>query len=754
MSRASQFYQIKGTLAAGVPSYVVRAADEELYQQVRAGKFCYVLTARQMGKSSLMIRTAERVRADGTQEAIVDLTGIGGDEQSVTAAEWYYGFAYAVAESLGLGDDLDAWWDTRARLPALQRLVRFFREFVLTKTEGRVVIFVDEIDTTLNLSFAADFFAAIRACFNARAEDPEFRRLTFVLLGVATPNDLIAEPKRTPFNIGTRVDLADFKHDQAAPLAEGLGSQSAGRQEALDRILFWTDGHPCLTQKVCLLAAESSGDGISPADIDRIVESQFLAPGADRKDDNLLFVRNRLAARGTLTQRLLRLYRRVLRGDRVDDVPTSAIHNELKLAGLVKARDDGTLIVRNAIYKRVFGESWIKEVWPPPNNWKRATGPVFFLLLVSPVLWYEVVYPRPFIDTLSKANGEEANLAHHTYERFAWIPFHSEQAKRLWGEYNLRRARWAIDLDEQSNRHQDAYRAAGSAHVESSRFPAFRSEADELVGKFYERRAIRAAFAEQRDEAILWRLKALTVLPGRTELRRAVNQLVDPDYTRLVRTIRTGTPPPNPYGDGASLLSGSARLSQDARLLAAVARDGIVRVWNLDGADARPLVLPGRVPAVRALAISPDAKYLVAGQFSDAALLWRLVQPTADPDVLKGGVGLITGMVFSFDGRHLVTAGMGAAELWRLDQPSERPTVFSGHDGVVTCLAFSRDGSRVAIVGSTNEGPATLFTPRLWRTENPSADPVVFRQQNADIEAIAFSPDASRLAGGCEDGNV
>jgi hypothetical protein len=100
MSPASQFYQVEGTLAPDVPSYVQRAADVELYQQVRAGKFCYVLTTRQMGKSSLMIRTAERLRAEGTQVATVDLTGIGGDEESVSADQWYYGIADAAVESL------------------------------------------------------------------------------------------------------------------------------------------------------------------------------------------------------------------------------------------------------------------------------------------------------------------------------------------------------------------------------------------------------------------------------------------------------------------------------------------------------------------------------------------------------------------------------------------------------------------------------------------------------------------------------
>jgi len=745
MSRANQFYQIKGTLATDIPSYVVRAADEELYQQVQGGNYCYVLTTRQMGKSSLMMRTAERLRAEGAQVAIVDLTGIGGDEQSVTANEWYYGFAYTVNESLGLHEDLDAWWERRARLPALQRLVRFFREFVLAKTEGRFVIFVDEIDTTLNLSFAADFFAAIRACFNARAEDAEFRRLTFVLLGVATPNDLIADPKRTPFNIGTRVDLADFTRDQAFPLAEGLGSQSAGRQEALDRILFWTDGHPYLTQKVCLLAAELSRDGISPADVDRIVESEFFGAGADRRDDNLSFVRNRLAGRGALTQRLLRLYRRVLRGDRVKDVPTSVIQNELKLTGLVKARDDGTLTVRNAIYQKVFGESWIKEVWPAANNWKRATGAACLLLLLSAFLGYEAVYPWQLIDTLKRANGEEANLARVAYKRLGRVPFRGGQATRLWDDYNLRRARWAIDLDQQANRHQDAYRAAESAHVESSRSPDFRRESGAVFSEFFERRAIRAAFAEQRDESILWWLKALTVLPGRPELRRAVSQLVDPEYKRLVRTIRTGTlTRPNPYSTDPTF----AQLSQDGRLVVTLAEDGIVRVWNLDGEVAIPVVLRRRVSRVSALAIRPDGKLLVVGQDNGAALLWRLDQPTAEPEELKSNKGQIARLVFGPDDKHLVITyfASGAALLWRADRPSEHPTELRGTYGSNTAVAFSRDGAQIMIVGNTSfDSGQALGTPRIWRIDKPGSDPVVFRPQKGGVDAVAFSPDGAQF---------
>jgi len=118
-------------------------------------------------------------------------------------------------------------------------------------------IFVDEIDVVRSLPFSADeFFAAIRQFYVGRATDPDLNRLTFCLLGTATPADLIQDTRTSPFNIGKRVEVLDFTPDEAAPLAEGLHDAEQGKS-LLERILYWTGGHPYLTQRLCRSVAEA-----------------------------------------------------------------------------------------------------------------------------------------------------------------------------------------------------------------------------------------------------------------------------------------------------------------------------------------------------------------------------------------------------------------------------------------------------------------------------------------------------------------
>src|SRR5438094_3196507 len=101
---ATSFYVTGGTLRCDTPSYVERQADTDLYEGLLRGEFCYVLTSRQMGKSSLMNRTAARLRSEGIHVAVLDLTAIG---QNLSPEQWYGGLLRRLGRQLDPSGDLE-----------------------------------------------------------------------------------------------------------------------------------------------------------------------------------------------------------------------------------------------------------------------------------------------------------------------------------------------------------------------------------------------------------------------------------------------------------------------------------------------------------------------------------------------------------------------------------------------------------------------------------------------------------------------
>lgn len=354
----SDFFVAGGTLPPNVRSYVKRPADDELFDLARNGQFCYVLTTRQMGKSSLMIRTARRLQAEGVQTAIIDLTEMGTSEPDT----WYLDLITELADEFDLSAEPERWWQERSSLGYVRRFTNFLRDVVLNEIAERIVIFIDEIDTTLRFPFSDDFFAAIRATYNARASDPAFARLSFILIGVASPSDLIKDHSRTPFNIGQGIKLVDFTLDNAGILQERLENLYPGQGEAIfNRVHYWSGGHPYLTQKVCQAIAQSDEANWPDQQIDRLVERLFLTDEA-RKETNLQFVQDSLDEHPQ-KRNLLNLYRQIYQGDEIVEDERSTLQNQLKLIGLVRV-EDGRLKVRSEIYRRVFNLDWLNANMP------------------------------------------------------------------------------------------------------------------------------------------------------------------------------------------------------------------------------------------------------------------------------------------------------------------------------------------------------------------------------------------------------
>ncbi|WP_088892455.1 AAA-like domain-containing protein [Leptolyngbya ohadii] len=358
-------YQVGGSLPADASSYVTRQADGKFYQKLIEGEFCYVLNSRQMGKSSLRVRAEERLRAEGVACATIDITSIG--TAGITPEQWYFGVIELLVNSFSLYDCFDSyeWWEENKLLSPVQKFSKFLKQILLQQVTQSIVIFVDEIDSVLSLPFNIDdFFAVIRDCYNNRADQPEFRRLTFALIGVATPSDLIRDKRRTPFNIGQAIELTGFSVQEAKPLLPGLASRAENPPALLCEIIHWTGGQPFLTQKVCQLVmkfASPIAAGTESESIANLLQSEVIDRWeAQDEPEHLKTIRNRILQSSTQrTGRLLGLYQQVLQqgGITADDTPEQM---ELRLSGLV-VRREGKLQVYNPIYAAVFNLAWVSQ---------------------------------------------------------------------------------------------------------------------------------------------------------------------------------------------------------------------------------------------------------------------------------------------------------------------------------------------------------------------------------------------------------
>ncbi|MBP5974280.1 AAA-like domain-containing protein [Brasilonema sp. CT11] len=354
-------YIFSGSLPGNASTYVTREADNELFDALQKGKFCYVLNSRQSGKSSLRVRTMSRLSEAGVECASIDLSSV--SIQTATQENWYADLIVKLIDSFDLDVNFKEWWLENQLNSSLLRFGNFLEKKLLAEIQENIVIFIDEIDSVLSLKFPTDdFFAFIRACYNLRPDNPEYNRLSFCLLGVASPSNLIEDKQRTPFNIGKAISLTGFRLHEVEPLKKGLQGKFSDPQAVMKEILDWTGGQPFLTQKLCQFMVEESFQD-NPRSVEQVVKSRIIENWESQDEpEHLRTIRARILRDEQRAGYLLELYQQIRLTEEESEITADDTleQSELQLSGLV-VRQHNKLRVYNPIYQEIFDVNWIEN---------------------------------------------------------------------------------------------------------------------------------------------------------------------------------------------------------------------------------------------------------------------------------------------------------------------------------------------------------------------------------------------------------
>ncbi|MEO1184567.1 MAG: AAA-like domain-containing protein, partial [Cyanobacteria bacterium J06636_27] len=693
----------------------------------------------------------------------IDITEIG--TQEITIKSWYGGLIRSLAKSFNLSAEFNprTWFREREYLPPIQLFTEFIEQVLLVKKSSQMVIFLDEIDSLLNVSFKNDFFAAIRAYFNKGAENIEYKRLAFALLGVATPSDLINEKDRTSFNVGQAIELTGFQLEEAQPLMQGL--EKIGNPQALmESVLGWTGGQPFLTQKVCklLLAAENKVvPGKEAAYLENLVREKIIDNWeAQDEPEHLRTIRNRILQSGEKrTGILLGLYQQIVSQGEID-ANNSAEHMELRLTRLVVKRD-GKLRVYNHIYQLVFNEKWVEtelnklrpyaetfQAWLD-SGCKDESRLLRGQALMGALKWQ--------IDkSLSSQDNDFISASQEREKRELEEKLEVQRTKSQLEQEKLEAERTKSQLEQQKQKLQiqkqktrfalaagliififagiagfqwkeaDKGQIQALATSSSAKLTSNKYSFNALIDALKASKKLRTSFWLKNDNNL--KTQVMEALSNAVYLVREKNRLEG--HKSFIRKVT---------------------FSPNGNTIATASHDKTVEFWNLNGQKSKILkTLKGHREAIVDVTFSPNNKYIATASQDGTAIIWNLQgKSIATLNHNKVDTLYTLKVIFSPDNKIIATTGSdGQIKLWDIagnpiKQWEHRQD--SKKNKKVLSIKFSPDGKLIATGGAD----ANI---RLWDKNGQLIHS--FSGHTNWIRGLAFSPDSRILASTSADSKV
>jgi class 3 adenylate cyclase len=326
----------EGTMDPQSAFYVVRQSDSIASETIkRQGVTITIKGPRQMGKSSLLIRTIESAREMNKRIAFLDFQLF--DKAALIDADLFFRqFCAWLTDELEMEDRVAEYWNMP--LGNSQRCTRYFSRCILKELDCPLVLAMDEVESIFDTDFRSDFFSMLRSWHNSRATTPAWKKLDLVLVTSTEPYQLIENLNQSPFNVGQIIELTDFTTEQVIQ-SNHLHGSPLGHHET-QQLIELLGGHPYLVRRALYLIADQ-----------RITSSDLFANATDDRGpfgDHLRYHLFRMHDKAELVQGM----RDVLLHSSCQD---ERIFFRLRGAGLVR-RDGRLVLPRCQLYREYFRE--------------------------------------------------------------------------------------------------------------------------------------------------------------------------------------------------------------------------------------------------------------------------------------------------------------------------------------------------------------------------------------------------------------
>jgi hypothetical protein len=321
-----------GTIKLDDHFYVRRDPDGHINKTAPLrGRTLVIKAARQMGKSSLLIRYLAACKAADKQFAFIDFQSFSEADLSAFPA-LARRFAQILLRAFRLTPETDLTFASQLDF------TYFVEDKILGAVGAPITIAMDEVDRLLGRPYQSEFFSMLRHWHNERAQiSSPWEDVDLAMIIATEPYLLISEADRSPFNVTPAIELRAFQRSHLDQI-NGAYGHPLGDPE-LDQLHELLSGQPYLT-RLAFYRLVSTPD----------LSFEALMEGASEVDGPFgEHLRSRLFLLQQQRDMLVAMQRAITRTSKLNDDAFYRLH----AAGLVE-RDGKDVVPANLLYARFF----------------------------------------------------------------------------------------------------------------------------------------------------------------------------------------------------------------------------------------------------------------------------------------------------------------------------------------------------------------------------------------------------------------